>query len=147
MANETASFLSSYNKFMFSKLPLEGLFEKRADLWAISIHDFNNNPITSNIDETWATDSNKRKSLAGVMGWSPLEGDYSLGIVNQALINFNYVPSGETWVIYYYIVWGVVNNNSRDNYYSIYRGEFNEPITLSSLQVLQFPPNTFKIKA
>lgn len=145
MANESISFLSSFNKYIFSSQPVDNLFLSRPYKWAVSVHDSVNNPTGAVLDNSWYSDPAKRKSIAAVTQWVGLNGDFKDGISNNSIISFDYVPTGQTWILNYYIVWGISEVGGVDTFYPIYTGTFPSPITLNELQILQFPVNTFRI--
>lgn len=145
MALESVNFLRAFNQFIFTNQPSNGLFETRPYKWAISIHDTNNDPTGVELDDTWYSDSAKRKSIAVVSSWSDYNTDFSNGITNNSLISFDYVPTGESWNIAYYILWGIAEVNNVDQFFPIYVGTFNPVINLTQLQVLQFGVNEFRI--
>lgn len=145
MANETSGFLSSFNKYFFSTLPEDSLFVNRPYKWAITVHDTNNNPNGITLNNNWYSDPNRRKSIAVVTQWSGLNGDFKNGITNSSIISFDYVPTGQTWVLNHYILWAISNIEDVDTFFPIYTGSFANSITLTELQILQFPINTFRI--
>ena len=139
----TNSYRIASHKYIFSGTTNVGPFSIRPYRWAVSIHE---GVAPTDVDSTWFTDVAKRKSAKYITSWTPISGDYNNGVQNTDVIEFDHVPTGQTWVITHYIVWAVANNNGTDVLSPLLIIPFGTEETVTQFKILIFNSGTLQIK-
>lgn len=76
-----------------------------------------------------------------ITGWAAIS-SWTNGARNAIDITFDYVPTGQTWEVAYFIIWVQTSVDT----FPIYIGELATPIVLNAQQVMYIPANNLSIK-
>ena len=125
---KTDNYKAAFNAHVFTSQANQLPFSTRPYRWAVSIHE--GTVPTGVISTTLFTDPTKYKSIRYTSAWSAIGGDLANGVQNTNNIEFDYVPTGQTWTITYYVIWAVSSVGGVDQVTPLHT------ITLSTPRVL-----------